>query len=92
VAIAKDHGIKRAVLLPVSAPFHCPMMQPAADAMAEALAEPARRAAGAGLCQCHRRPVSDPDAIRDLLVQQVTGRCAGASRLRRCSTPGCMIM
>ena len=36
VAIAKDHGAKRAVLLPVSAPFHCPMMQPAADAMAKA--------------------------------------------------------
>src|SRR3546814_7243811 len=39
VAMAKDHGAKRALLLPVSAPFHCPLMQPAADAMAEALAK-----------------------------------------------------
>src|SRR3546814_10899798 len=39
VALVKDHGIKRGVLLPVSAPFHCPLMQAAADAMAEALDE-----------------------------------------------------
>src|SRR3546814_17135215 len=38
VAMAKDHGAKRELLLPVSAPFHCPLMQPAADALAEALA------------------------------------------------------
>ena len=38
IAMVKDHGIKRGMLLPVSAPFHCPLMQPAADAMAEALA------------------------------------------------------
>lgn len=37
MAMVKDYGIKRGVLLPVSAPFHCPLMQPAADAMAEAL-------------------------------------------------------
>ena len=39
IAMAKDMGAKRAVLLPVSAPFHCPLMQPAADAMAEALGD-----------------------------------------------------
>src|SRR3546814_1647849 len=44
VAMAKDHGAKRALLLPVSAPFHCPLMQPAADAMAEALAKADLRA------------------------------------------------
>ena len=54
VAMAKDMGAKRAVLLPVSAPFHCPLMQPAADAMAEALAGDDHRAAAcAALCQCH---------------------------------------
>src|SRR3546814_5767418 len=44
VAMAKDHGAKLALLLPVSAPFHCPLMQPAADAMAEALAKADLRA------------------------------------------------
>ncbi len=49
VALVKDYGIKRGVLPPVSAPFHCPLMQPAADAMAGALgANAPRRAAGAG--------------------------------------------
>jgi len=74
VAIAKDHGAKRAVLLPVSAPFHCPMMQPAADAMAKALAEVAIRAPLVPVyANVTAAPVSDPDAIRALLVEQVTG-------------------
>ncbi|WP_337847200.1 ACP S-malonyltransferase [Sphingomonas sp.] len=74
VAIAKDHGAKRAVLLPVSAPFHCPMMQPAADAMAKALAEVAIRAPLVPVyANVTAAPVSDPDAIRGLLVEQVTG-------------------
>jgi [acyl-carrier-protein] S-malonyltransferase len=56
VAMVKDFEIKRGVLLPVSAPFHCPLMQPAADAMAEALGKtPAGRADRAGLRQRHRR-------------------------------------
>ncbi len=74
VAIAKDHGAKRAVLLPVSAPFHCPMMQPAADAMAKALADVAIRAPLVPVyANVTAAPVSDPDAIRALLVDQVTG-------------------
>lgn len=74
VAIAKEHGAKRAVLLPVSAPFHCPMMQPAADAMAKALADVAIRAPLVPVyANVTAAPVSDPDAIRGLLVEQVTG-------------------
>jgi [acyl-carrier-protein] S-malonyltransferase len=75
VALVKDYGIKRGVLLPVSAPFHCPLMQPAADAMAEALgANPPVAPLIPVVANVTASPVSDPDAIRDLLVQQVTGR------------------
>ncbi len=74
VALAKDHGIKRGVILPVSAPFHCPLMQPAADAMAQALAAtppgPLRVALYANVTAA---PVSDSGTIRDQLVEQVTG-------------------
>ncbi|MBA4763399.1 ACP S-malonyltransferase [Sphingomonas sp.] len=74
VAIAKDHGAKRAVLLPVSAPFHCPMMQPAANAMAKALADVAIRAPLVPVyANVTAAQVSDPDTIRALLVEQVTG-------------------
>ena len=56
IEMAKDMGAKRAVLLPVSAPFHCPLMQPAADAMRDALELRRRRSAGgAGVRQRHRR-------------------------------------
>jgi [acyl-carrier-protein] S-malonyltransferase len=74
VAMAKDHGMKRAVLLPVSAPFHCPLMQPAADAMEKALADAALRAPLVPVyANVTAAPVADPDEIRRLLVQQVTG-------------------
>ncbi|MCW3848825.1 ACP S-malonyltransferase [Sphingomonas sp. LB-2] len=74
VEIAKDHGAKRALLLPVSAPFHCPLMQPAADAMAEALAAVAIQAPLVPVyANVTAAPVSDPDTIRALLVEQVTG-------------------
>ena len=75
VAMAKDHGIKRGVLLPVSAPFHCSLMSPAAEAMAEALERvpllPFRLPLYANVtaAQC-----TDPAAERLLLVDQITGR------------------
>jgi [acyl-carrier-protein] S-malonyltransferase len=72
--IAKEKGAKRAMLLPVSAPFHCPLMQPAADAMAEALAEVALAAPSVSLyANVTAAAVDDPDEISDLLVRQVTG-------------------
>lgn len=75
VAMVKDYGIKRGVLLPVSAPFHCPLMQPAADAMAAALgANPPAAPLVPVVANVTASPVSDANAIRDLLVAQVTGR------------------
>lgn len=74
VPLAKEMGAKRAILLPVSAPFHCPLMQPAADAMAAALADVALRAPLVPLyANVTAAPVADADAIRALLVEQVTG-------------------
>lgn len=71
---AKAKGV-RAIALNVSAPFHSPLMAPAADAMREALAAVEMAALDAPLvANVTARPVDDPDAIRDLLVQQVTGR------------------
>jgi [acyl-carrier-protein] S-malonyltransferase len=74
VAIAPKFGARRAVLLPVSAPFHCALMQPAADAMREALAgvkieEPEVPLIANVLAS----PIADPEAIRARLVEQVTG-------------------
>lgn len=74
MALAAERGVRRAVLLPVSAPFHCALMQPAADAMRAALstvvmnppAVPVMANVGAA-------PLTDPAAIRDSLVAQVTG-------------------
>lgn len=72
--IAKDRGARRAVLLPVSAPFHCALMQPAADVMAQALADVAISAPNVPLvANVRAEAVSDPDVIRALLVEQVTG-------------------
>jgi [acyl-carrier-protein] S-malonyltransferase len=72
--IAKDMGAKRAVLLPVSAPFHCPLMQPAAEAMADALSYVVVRAPAVPLfANVTAEPATDPDAIRNQLVEQVTG-------------------
>ena len=75
IALAKDHGIKRGILLPVSAPFHCPLMQPAADDIASALATTTIHAPLVPLfANVTAAPVSDPDTISAQLVQQVTGR------------------
>ena len=74
IAMAKEMGVKRAVLLPVSAPFHCSLMQPAADAMAEALGQTEISPPAVPLyANVTAHPLSDPDRIRELLVEQVTG-------------------
>jgi [acyl-carrier-protein] S-malonyltransferase len=74
VAMAKDMGAKRAVLLPVSAPFHCPLMQPAAEAMRDALSNVVVGAPAVPLfANVTAEPTSDPDTIRNQLVEQVTG-------------------
>ena len=75
IELVRDHGIKRGILLPVSAPFHCPLMQPAADAMAEALAGAALQAPLVPVyANVTAAPVADAGAIKKLLVEQVTGR------------------
>jgi [acyl-carrier-protein] S-malonyltransferase len=72
--IAKAKGAKRAILLPVSAPFHCALMQPAADAMAEALGKVVIESPAVPLvANVLARPISDPSEIRKRLVEQVTG-------------------
>ena len=74
VALAKELGVKRAVLLPVSAPVHCSLMADAADAMEAALADADLAAPLVPLyCNIDAAPIADPGAIRVALVQQVTG-------------------
>jgi [acyl-carrier-protein] S-malonyltransferase len=74
VAIAQGKGAKRAVMLTVSAPFHCALMAPAAEAMREALAEVVvRPPAVPVVANVEAAPITEPDAIRDALVLQVTG-------------------
>jgi [acyl-carrier-protein] S-malonyltransferase len=73
IEIAKAKGVKRAMLLPVSAPFHCALMAPAADAMAEALEKTSPAAPCVSLvANVSAKRESDPGRIRDLLIQQVT--------------------
>jgi [acyl-carrier-protein] S-malonyltransferase len=74
IDIAKAQGAKRAILLPVSAPFHCALMAPAAEAMAEALANVQINTPKTPLvANVLAEAVTDPDQIRDLLISQVTG-------------------
>jgi [acyl-carrier-protein] S-malonyltransferase len=74
MALATERGAKRALLLPVSAPFHCQLMQPAADKMQEALANTKiLHPAVPVVANVTASAVTDPDAIRKLLVEQVTG-------------------
>lgn len=74
VEIAKAKGAKRAMLLPVSAPFHCSLMQPAADVMAEALAKVTINKPAAPLVSnVLASAITDPDEIRRRLIEQVTG-------------------
>ncbi|WP_108484081.1 ACP S-malonyltransferase [Oceaniglobus ichthyenteri] len=74
VDMAKGKGAKRALLLPVSAPFHCTLMQPAAEAMAGALRTVEIKSPQVPVvCNVTAGPATDPELIRDLLVQQITG-------------------
>jgi [acyl-carrier-protein] S-malonyltransferase len=74
IEIAKEMGAKRAISLPVSAPFHCSLMQPAADAMAEALGMTEIAAPAVPLyANVTAQAVADPATIRDQLIEQVTG-------------------
>lgn len=71
--VGRKHGVRRAIPLPVSAPFHCALMQPAADAMAEALARVEVRAPAVPVvANVRAAPISDPAQIRACLVEQVT--------------------
>jgi [acyl-carrier-protein] S-malonyltransferase len=89
IAIAKDHGAKRAVQLPVSAPFHCPLMQPAADVMAEALGNTDIKAPAVPLyANVIAAPVSDPSRVRELLVEQVTGMVRWRESIQEMSAAG----
>lgn len=73
VEVAKARGVKRAMLLPVSAPFHCPLMQPAADVMAEALSKVSVRSPLVPVvANVLARPIDDPTDIVRCLVEQVT--------------------
>ncbi|MEW7007719.1 ACP S-malonyltransferase [Lentilitoribacter sp. EG35] len=73
--LATENGAKRALMLPVSAPFHSSLMAPAADAMAQALADVAKNAPAVPLvANVRAAPVTDPDEIVKLLVEQVTGQ------------------
>jgi [acyl-carrier-protein] S-malonyltransferase len=83
IEVAKTKGIRRAMLLPVSAPFHCSLMAPAADAMAEALEATAPTSPRVPLvANVSAKRESDPGQIRDLLIQQVTATV----RWRECVT------
>lgn len=72
--IGRKHGVRRAIPLPVSAPFHCALMQPAADVMAEELAKvEVRRPVVPVVANVLAEPISDPEEIKKRLVEQVTG-------------------
>jgi [acyl-carrier-protein] S-malonyltransferase len=74
VALASERGARRAMPLPVSAPFHCSLLAPAADVMAEALADVTIAAPAPRLvANVTAEPVAEPERIRNLLVEQVTG-------------------
>lgn len=75
VAAIKDLGVRKAMLLPVSAPFHCPLMEPAADAMAEALKSAAiSNPSVPVVTNVSAGAVSDAETLRTQLVEQVTGK------------------
>ncbi|BDG73824.1 ACP S-malonyltransferase [Roseomonas fluvialis] len=90
IEIAKERGVKRAMLLPVSAPFHCALMAPAADAMAEALAGATMRAPLVPVvANVTAAKATDPAEIRDLLVKQVTGTVRWRECVAAMAAMGC---
>lgn len=96
---ARDAGVKKAMMLNVSAPFHCDLMQPAADAMRDALGDYAMLPPLVPIVNnIQARPISDPDDLREDLVKQVTGRVrwresvewmAGEGQIETMAEPGC---
>ncbi len=89
VELAKAAGAKRAILLPVSAPFHCALMEPAAQRMQEALADVSISAPKVPLvANVLAEPVTDPDRIRELLVRQVTGSVRWRESVARMAADG----
>ncbi len=89
IEVARARGVKRAMLLPVSAPFHCALMAPAADAMAEALEGVAiTRPQVPVVANVTAAKVSDPDEIRRLLVAQVTGTVRWRESVAACTDMG----
>lgn len=89
VAIAQGKGARRAVMLPVSAPFHCALMQPAADAMRAALAEVTVSAPAVPVvANTEAGPITDPEVIRDSLVRQVTGTVRWRESVERMAADG----
>jgi [acyl-carrier-protein] S-malonyltransferase len=89
IAAAKEHGIKRGILLPVSAPFHCPLMQPAAEAMSAALTGAEMLAPFVPVyANVTAAPTTDPVRIKQLLVEQVTGRVRWRETIMAMNTVG----
>jgi [acyl-carrier-protein] S-malonyltransferase len=87
--LAKERGAKRAILLPVSAPFHSRLMIPAAEIMHDALAAVPVRAPGVPLvCNVTARPLTEPEEIRRRLVEQVTGMVRWTESVRWLTTDG----
>ncbi|MEM6408199.1 MAG: ACP S-malonyltransferase [Pseudomonadota bacterium] len=87
--LAKAAGAKRAIMLPVSAPFHCALMAPAAEVMAEALAEVDMRSPSSPVVSnVVAEAVDQPDRIRELLVQQVTGQVRWMSSVQWMAAQG----
>ncbi len=89
MALAKARGVRRAMLLPVSAPFHCSLMQPAADAMRDALDQADLRAPSVPVvANVTAERATEPSEIRDLLVRQVTGMVRWRESMLACMAMG----